>query len=466
MQVVLVLLMFIDWRLPILAVSGVAVVGASLQWPLVGICLLLAARLISTGGMTFVRIGGMALGLFEPVLLIALSAFVYHIAFKRISITRPFPWRKPFLLLALWIGVGLLWSSARSAGIQDLVALAIITTTVTLILTFVRSYDDFLVCAKAWVGASLIIAVLSVTLDFSAGGAEFEAAASGGRETGLGQQPNWFAMNLMYSVLLSFSLALLQRRAAWRFAYVGVAIVIFLAQLRSGSRGGLYAIAIAGLVVAMFHPVLRAWIRRFAVFVCLVFAFYLFTETGTATAKAIFRLSSNIGHIFGSSFRGQNWLACGQMFADTYGIGMGAGGYPELIKDYSWRVYNSVYRYPHGIFWGVMAHQGIVGMFAYFWLVACVFKMAAQLVSWTRGSAIAVFAWSMPATMLGYFMWSFFEFNLDDKPFWEFLGLYTALYLAVERTIKEGKPLPELPTSFLHAWQEQLAEQQDKLEKA
>ena len=465
-QVLLVLMMFVDWRLPILAVMGVAVVGASLQWPLVGICLLLAARLISTGGLTFVRIGGMALGLFEPVLLIALGAFVYHIAFYRISITRPFPWRTPFIILAIWIGVGLLWSSSRSAGIQDVVALAIITTTTTLILTFVRSYDDFLVCAKAWVGASLLIAVLSVTLDFSAGGAEFEAAASGGRETGLGQQPNWFAMNLMYSVLLSFSLALLQRRALWRFAYVGVALVIFLAQLRSGSRGGLYAIAIAGIVVAMFHPVLRAWIRRFAVFVGLVFAFYLFTETGSATAKAVFRLSSNIGHIFGSSFRGQNWLACGQMFTDTYGIGMGAGGYPELIKDYSWRVYNSVYRYPHGIFWGLMAHQGIVGLFAYAWLVTSIFKMASQLVVWTRGSAIAVFAWSMPATMLGYFMWSFFEFNLDDKPFWEFLALYTALYLAVGKSVKEGIPLPELPTSFLHAWQEQLNEQKSDSETA
>ena len=68
--------------------------------------------------------------------------------------------------------------------------------------------------------------------------------------------------------------------------------------------------------------------------------------------------------------------------------------------------------------------------------------------------------------MLGYFMWSFFEFNLDDKPFWEFLALYTALYLAVGKSVKEGIPLPELPTSFLHAWQEQLNEQKSDSETA
>jgi hypothetical protein len=460
-QVALVLLMFVDWRLPVIAVVGVAMMSATLQWPLMGICLLVASRLISTGGLTFLKIGGLSLSLFEPVLLLTIGAFIFHIAFHRISILRTFPWRTPFVVLAMWIAIGVLWSSSRTAGLQDVVALGVVVASTTLILTFVRSYDDFLVVVKAWIAASFLIAFLSVSVNFSVGATEFEAAADGGRETGLGQQPNWFAMNLMFSILLCFSLAVLQRRAVWRIAYVLCGLFIFVAQLRSGSRGGFYAIAIAGLITGLFHPAMRAWIRRLAVVIAIIMTFFLLTETGSATAKAFFRISTNVSHIFGSSFRGQNWMACMGMFSDTYGVGMGAGGYPELIKDYSWYVYNSVYRYPHGIFWGIMAHQGAVGLFAFFWLVAAVIAMARRLIVWTRGSALSVFAWSMPATMLGYFMWSFFEFNVDEKPFWEFLALYTVLYLAVEKMVADGVDLPALPRSFMHAWQEQAADLED-----
>jgi hypothetical protein len=35
---------------------------------------------------------------------------------------------------------------------------------------------------------------------------------------------------------------------------------------------------------------------------------------------------------------------------------------------------------------------------------------------------------AMFGAMVGYFAWSFFEFMYDDKPFWEFLGLYTVLW--------------------------------------
>jgi hypothetical protein len=43
--------------------------------------------------------------------------------------------------------------------------------------------------------------------------------------------------------------------------------------------------------------------------------------------------------------------------------------------------------------------------------------------------------------MAGYFAWSFVEFNLDEKPFWEWLALYTALHVYARRA-KEGKAPP------------------------
>jgi hypothetical protein len=52
----------------------------------------------------------------------------------------------------------------------------------------------------------------------------------------------------------------------------------------------------------------------------------------------------------------------------------------------------------------------------------------------------------MPAAMLGYLAWSFVEFTINDKPFWEFLALYTALYLLVKRVSEDSsESLPAWP---------------------
>jgi hypothetical protein len=49
------------------------------------------------------------------------------------------------------------------------------------------------------------------------------------------------------------------------------------------------------------------------------------------------------------------------------------------------------------------------------------------------GTEAEVLAWTMPAAMAGYLAWSFVEFSLWDKPFWEWAALTTALAAIVER---------------------------------
>ena len=70
----------------------------------------------------------------------------------------------------------------------------------------------------------------------------------------------------------------------------------------------------------------------------------------------------------------------------------------------------------------------------------------------SKGTEAEVFAWTMPAAMLGYAAWSFVEFSLTEKPFWEFLSLYTALYLIVSRLKAEGQTIPPLSASMPRLW--------------
>ena len=118
LQVALAGLMVFDWRLPIALVCGLAVVLVALRQPLVAVGLLIAGRLISTGSMSFLRIGKVNIGLFEPVLLLALIALAVHAATRKEKLLHDFPWRNPILIFLGWQLVGLLWCTAVGKGAQ------------------------------------------------------------------------------------------------------------------------------------------------------------------------------------------------------------------------------------------------------------------------------------------------------------------------------------------------------------
>jgi O-antigen ligase len=212
--------------------------------------------------------------------------------------------------------------------------------------------------------------------------------------------------------------------------------------MTSGSRGGAYSAVIGGGIVALGQPLFRKWFLRLAVIGGFAFAVAAFADIGDL-GKGFNRISSNIDVLFARDIRGMNWAACVGMFSETFGLGIGPGSYPENLRRYSEWLYNSVYRYPHGIFWGVMAHNGFVGIVLLLGLVAVITRMAIQTVRDTRGTEAEVLAWAMPASMAGYFAWSFVEFNIDEKPFWEWLALYTCLHLAARRArAGEDPPIP------------------------
>jgi len=444
-QLVLLVLFAVDWRVPVVLVGGLVTVTVLLDRPVWGVGLMLASRLLSTGTTAFFSIGKMNIGLFEPVLGLGLVALALRAIFTGKRLVRTWPWQWVFVGHAGWMFVGSTWAIKGSEGLKELIGIGVVYCTATVVLAFVETWDDVKAMLWFWIGTCVFIGLLSSMGD-ALGLTNYASqwkAAEGGRETGLGQQPNWFAMNLSFAVHTAAAFALVQKRALYRWGLILAALFIFYAMMTSGSRGGAYAILIGGFTASFGNDVFRRWFLRAmgAVFVVGGFVFLL---NASELGSGINRIIQNMDVLFARDIRGMNWTVCVRAFVDTWGLGIGPGGYIDILQKYNDWLYHSVYRYPHGIFWGEMVHGGIVGILLLVAQVAVVFWMARKTIAYTRGTEAEVIAWSMPAAMLGYFAWSFVEFSYDEKPFWEWLALYTALYIvAREGAHGRGPGIPK-----------------------
>ncbi|MBM4393422.1 MAG: O-antigen ligase family protein [Deltaproteobacteria bacterium] len=443
-QMVLLASFVLDWRVPVVLAAAFVVTVFLLDNPVWAVAGMLAARLLSTGTMSFFTVGKISIGLFEPVLLLALLSLGLRAVFSRKSLWINWPWKSVFVGIILWRVAGLTWCTSKSDGAKEIITLAVIAATSSVVLAFIQTWDDVKTALWWWIGTCVLIGMLAIfgdALGLTDHSSQWKAAEGGGRETGLGQQPNWFAMNLNFVIHAAAGFALVQKRPLYRWGLLLAAVFIFLAAMTSGSRGGAYSVVIGGLVVALGQPLFRKWFLRFAVVGGLAFALAALADLGDL-GKGFNRISANVDVLFARDIRGLNWAACIGMFTESFGLGIGPGGYIDNLRVYSEWLYNSVYRYPHGIFWGELAHTGVVGLILLGALVVSIARMSIQTVRDTRGTEAEVLAWAMPASMAGYFAWSFIEFSLDEKPFWEWLALYTALHLVARRAVESGKPLP------------------------
>jgi len=428
--------------LAVVAIFGLAAVVIVVDQPLLGVGMLLMARLLSTGALVFFRIGRIGIGPLEPALVLCAGALVFHAVLSQRKLLHDFPWRNAYVVFFSWICLSMLWSLDRSGGLGEILPMLIVIANTAVILCFIDDWDAFRLMLWFWVISCVLIGVISIGVDvlgIQVTSVEFKAASGGGRETGLGQQPNWFAMNLMFIIHTCFGMALLEQRR-WHRVFLALAgFFIFFMMLRSGSRGGAYATLIGGVLAALAHPLFRKWFFRFSALTVLLFVIGIAFDIGSSS-QALTRIGTNVS--INSNIRFLNWQVCLELFRDTWGLGIGVSGYEEILPTYNNYIAQSLYDYPHGIFWEIIAHYGLIGLIIVAWMVVAVLRMVQDCVRLSRGTQAEVFAWTMPAAMLGYVAWSFVEFTVNEKPFWEFLALYTAMYLIVKRAHAAGASLP------------------------
>jgi hypothetical protein len=436
-------LFLVDIRLAFALLLAVIGVVTALEKPLWAVGLLIAGRLTSTGANAWVRLGGVNIDLFEPALLLCLGAIALRTVLYREVLSRTIPWMRPVIVFLGFQVLALIWSTSKGEAVSAILATIVLIATTTVIVVVVNSWERFRLLIWVWLATSTFVALASILGLFVGfdSQAQFEMA-QGAREGGFGQHPNWFAMNLCFIVHVAFALALTERRRALRWLALAVGILIFIAQMRSGSRGGTGSLIIGAVIVGIGHPASRKQVLRVGLALSLIVGLLMLADV-SSTQRAMERVFTLTSAISAQSVRASNWVVCWQMFLDTWGLGIGGGGYSELLAGYDSWLYSSQYRYPHGIFWGMMAHFGAAGLLLYAWFLGLTGRMMLQTLRWTRGRPEHAIMWAMAAAMLGYWCWSFVEFSFDEKPFWEFLALFTVCWTLSrpkdEPVVEEGE---------------------------
>ncbi len=437
-QILFLILLLIDPLWALALVLSLAIVVVSLRYPFALVVGVMAARLAANRSMSW-QLGPMFVGPFEPLFVLAFTWALIRSVNNRQSRLRDFPAGKLLLALVVWVGLSLGWSGDKGNGIVTFIRIAYEVALVWLLASELYSPKRFHAAMWTWLIVAGALGVAGVIIGTQGeaealyGDVAFQSMSAGGRFGGLGQHPNWFGMSMAFGVNPAFAMAYVERKRWRRWALVGIAMVLLIAAISTGSRGAVWGTGVGSLFLALNNERLRLFLYRYWFVIAIAFAVALLFGAGALTS-AFFRVATRgIDTFWQGNTRFANWDACYRMCVETYGLGVGAGSYLAALPRFNERLLLSDSAYPHGIMWDVMAHYGFLGLGLMTAVILTVVKAFRGAMRAVRGTVVEFWLIGMAAGLVGYGAHSLVEFHLIDKPFWAFLGVSLGLVLAARK---------------------------------
>ena len=444
LQLLFFVLALIEPVLALAMITGILLFLLALRYPFAAVLLAVVARLTATNSLS-IRVGPIFLGAFEPLYVLAFIALMIRTVQQRRAQLRSFEGSTMMLAFLVWVSITLVWSPDRGEGVMLVIRLMIAFGLVWLISSEVRTPEKFYVTMWVWLVVSCCVGLAGVMLGTYEstvyGDVAFQAMSGGGRSGGLGQHPNWFAMAMSFGINPAFAMAYGEKVRTRRYILLGIALWLLLVAVSTGSRGAVWGTGLGSLYLALNNERLRLFLYRYWFVIAGMFGFALVFGFGNLTAGFVRVATQGITTFWQGNVRFANWAVCYEMFVETFGMGIGAGGYAALVAEFNERLNLSIYAYPHGVFWDVMAHFGFLGLVfwgGFLWAVIRAFRRARQRV---KGTVVELWLIGMFAGALGYWCHSCVEFHLEDKPYWAFLGIFIGLIVATEKMSEDPEAM-------------------------
>lgn len=182
--------------------------------------------------------------------------------------------------------------------------------------------------------------------------------ADGRRATGPFPYPNALALFVVPFGAYLFSRWIEAKREWWLLASWAMA---FLSAFLAKSDGGMLALAVA----TWFVLVVRRETRRIAIVLAVVGTVFV---VAVAPLRGAFIEQATFSGWSGR-VRTWTWTETWNMLKDHPVLGAGFGGYPTVFKPYHEKTFIEIFQYPHTIVFNVWSEAGLVGLFAFGWVV-------------------------------------------------------------------------------------------------
>jgi len=230
-----------------------------------------------------------------------------------------------------------------------------------------------------------------------------------------------FGGQLLLWLPVACGVALLARSARWRLGALLAAALGFAALAATFTRSAWIGVTVA--LAAMLAVARPRWLPAFAAVVALLVVF--------APAHYRDRLRSSFDPSHPNNIeRRHMWEAGGRMFRDHPITGVGLMDLHEIYERYKDPAAREPAGHLHSVFVQIAATMGILGLIAFAFLYAGLFRAAssglrAQLAA---GGLAAGLRLGVAAALVGFLMAGFFEWNFGDEELLD--QLYTLVGLA------------------------------------
>ncbi|UJA19987.1 hypothetical protein HJD18_07020 [Thermoleophilia bacterium SCSIO 60948] len=349
---------------------GVAILLGSLFVPVALFNLPLAAALWLP--LMFVeRVPAVGLGV-TGLGLIVVGAWTLAVSRRRGALAAQFA-RFPAVWLAVaallsWLTLSVAWAADPALVLVDVWNWWVAALLMVIVVGVVNSERH-----ARWVAVAFVVgAALSVIAGLVPGAVAPVEGLEAGRFSGSFGDPNYLAAGLVPALAIAAALYASERSPALRAMLVATSMVLLVATIATGSRGGLLAIAAALIVALVLLPRARARIAVAAI-AAIALAGAWITISSPETIDRVRSFDTNTG-------REDLWVVAWRVAEDNPGVGVGVNNFREVSPDYvrqpgSLERSDLIIREPtlvHNVYLQQFAETGIVGLVLLLALVVAV----------------------------------------------------------------------------------------------
>jgi O-antigen ligase len=334
--------------------------------------------------------------------------------------------------------VSMLWATSASAAVSQT-----FRESLGVVLVFVLyAAIDTPARLKLVLTGLLIGAFSSALVGIAQGVPTDTAGAGGGRLEGGVGDPNTFAAVLVPSLIVSAFWLVGARRALARAALAVAALVLVVAIVLTGSRGGLVALGVCFAAALVFAGPVRAKATMVMALAASVMVVYFVFFAPPAALQRITHFTSG-----GGSGRTDLWSVAGEMVKAHPVLGVGAGNFQVLEPQYAYSRLDlprvdlivDTPKIVHNTYLQVLTELGAVGFAVFGILVVGILRIAVDAVRRTSRAGprdLEILSRGLLIGVLGYFAAIVFFTAFQEKTMWFVLGVVLSLSTLGRRTIE------------------------------